>query len=53
MPSTPPSPSVPTSPHSPSASFYDMSDEDEHEYSTVRSSHSSKGVKLLFCKSKV
>ncbi|CAK4034717.1 GTPase-activating gyp7 [Lecanosticta acicola] len=56
MPSTPPavaSSADPPSPPSPSASFYDMSDEDETEYSTVRHSHAKKGVKLLYAKSKV
>lgn len=41
-------------PASPSASFYDMSDDDEGDYSTIRqSSEPSKGVKLLYAKSKV
>jgi hypothetical protein len=41
------------SPPSPSASFYDMSDDEEGEYNTIRHSSSGKGVKLLFTKSKV
>ncbi|SMY28129.1 unnamed protein product [Zymoseptoria tritici ST99CH_1A5] len=56
MPSTPPpldTASTAHSPPSPTASFYDMSDEEESEYSTVRHSRSGKGVKLLYCKSKV
>jgi hypothetical protein len=41
-------------PSSPSASFYDVSDDDEGGYSTIRSSDDArKGVKLLFAKSKV
>ena len=43
----------PPSPPSPTASFYDMSDDSEGEYSTIRHSKSGKGVKLLFAKSKV
>ncbi|KAK0268209.1 GTPase activating protein [Friedmanniomyces endolithicus] len=43
----------PPSPPSPTASFYDMSDAEEGEYSTVRHTKSGKGVKLLFAKSKV
>ncbi|KAF1353122.1 rab-GTPase-TBC domain-containing protein [Delphinella strobiligena] len=42
-----------TSPPSPSASFYDMSDDEEGEYNTIRHSKSGKGVKLLHSKSKV
>ncbi|KAK5109246.1 hypothetical protein LTR62_007228 [Meristemomyces frigidus] len=42
-----------TSPPSPTASFYDMSDDDEGGYSTIRHSKSGKGVKLLYTKSKV
>jgi TBC1 domain family member 15 len=38
---------------SPSASFYDVSDDDEGEYATIAHSRSGKGVKLLFSKSKV
>nr|POF11515.1 gtpase-activating protein gyp7 [Quercus suber] len=57
-PSTPPSTATvhttdQSSPPSPSASFYDMSDEEEDEYSTIRHSKMSKGVKLLYTKSKV
>ncbi|KAK3067371.1 GTPase activating protein, partial [Teratosphaeriaceae sp. CCFEE 6253] len=47
---------APPSPPSPTASFYDLSDASETEYSTVRprkSSSSGKGVKLLYAKSKV
>ncbi len=40
-------------PPSPSASFYDMSDDEEGEYNTIAHSKSGKGVKLLFSKSKV
>lgn len=40
-------------PPSPSASFYDVSDEDEGEYNTITHSRTDKGVKLLFSKSKV
>lgn len=43
----------PPSPPSPTASFYDMSDDEEGEYSTIRPSRSGKGVKLLYAKSKV
>jgi hypothetical protein len=38
---------------SPTASFYDLSDEEEQDYSTISHTSSSKGVKLLFSKSKV
>lgn len=38
---------------SPSASFYDMSDDEEGEYNTIAHSSSGKGLKLLFSKSKV
>ncbi|MCJ1353520.1 MAG: GTPase activating protein [Icmadophila ericetorum] len=41
------------SPPSPSASFYDLSDDEEGEYSTIMHSSSGRGVKLLFSKSKV
>lgn len=44
---------APPSPPSPTASFYDMSDDEEGEYSTIRHSKSGKGVKLLYTKSKV
>lgn len=40
-------------PPSPSASFYDMSDDEEGEYNTIAHSRSERGVKLLFSKSKV
>ncbi|PPJ57036.1 hypothetical protein CBER1_00559 [Cercospora berteroae] len=58
MPSTPPLGAAdaardPPSPPSPTASFYDMSDDEETEYSTIRHSKTGKGVKLLYCKSKV
>ncbi|KAF7158043.1 hypothetical protein CNMCM5623_002555 [Aspergillus felis] len=42
----------PPSPPSPTASFYDVSDAEEDEYSSI-SSTSGRGVKLLFSKSKV
>ncbi|WPH01188.1 RabGAP/TBC [Acrodontium crateriforme] len=42
----------PSSPYSPTASFYDMSDDEEGEYSTIRAAKSEKGVKLLYTKSK-
>jgi hypothetical protein len=35
------------------ASFYDMSDDEEGEYNTIRHAESGKGVKLLYTKSKV
>ena len=38
---------------SPSASFYDMSDDEEGEYNTVRHAKTGRGVKLLYSKSKV
>jgi hypothetical protein len=40
-------------PPSPTASFYDVSDEEEQDYSTISHNSSSRGVKLLFSKSKV
>ncbi|KAI4908900.1 hypothetical protein J4E90_008637 [Alternaria incomplexa] len=40
-------------PPSPSASFYDLSDDEEGEYNTIRHTSSGKGVKLLYTKSKV
>lgn len=40
-------------PLSPSASFYDMSDDEEGDYNTIAHSSSERGVKLLFSKSKV
>jgi hypothetical protein len=42
-----------TDPPSPSASFYDLSDDEEGEYNTIAHSKVGKGVKLLFSKSKV
>ena len=38
---------------SPTASFFDMSDDEEGEYNTIMHSSSGRGVKLLFSKSKV
>ena len=38
---------------SPSASFYDMSDDEEGGYNTITHASTTKGVKLLFSKSKV
>ncbi|SLM36877.1 gtpase-activating protein gyp7 [Lasallia pustulata] len=38
---------------SPSASFYDLSDDEEGEYNTIMHSSAGRGVKLLFSKSKV
>ena len=43
----------PKEPASPSASFYDLSDDEEGGYNTIMHSTSGKGVKLLFSKSKV
>lgn len=43
----------PPSPPSPTASFYDMSDDEEGGYSTIKHSKTGKGVKLLYTKSKV
>ncbi|MCJ1392362.1 GTPase activating protein [Xylographa bjoerkii] len=43
----------PASLPSPSASFYDLSDDEEGEYNTIMHSSSGRGVKLLFSKSKV
>ena len=43
----------PPSPPSPTASYYDMSDAEEGEYSTVTRNKSGKGVKLLYTKGKV
>ncbi|PGH12758.1 hypothetical protein AJ80_06582 [Polytolypa hystricis UAMH7299] len=43
----------PPSPPSPTASFYDISDDDEGEYNTITHARTGKGVKLLFSKSKV
>ncbi|KAF2121263.1 GTPase-activating protein-like protein gyp7 [Lophiotrema nucula] len=47
------SPVSPQSPPSPSASFYDLSDDEEGEYNTIRHTSSGRGVKLLYTKSKV
>ena len=49
------SPQVPqhTPPLSPTASFYDLSDDEEGDYNTIMHSSSGRGVKLLFSKSKV
>ncbi|GLB10005.1 GTPase activating protein [Aspergillus tubingensis] len=43
----------PPSPPSPTASYYDVSDDEEDEYNTISHSTSRRGVKLLFSKSKV
>ncbi|KAF3400109.1 GTPase-activating protein GYP7 [Penicillium rolfsii] len=43
----------PPSPPSPTASFYDLSDNDEDEYNTIAQAQSGRGVKLLYSKSKV
>lgn len=43
----------PPSPPSPTASFYDMSDDEEGDYSTIHQSDGGRGVKLLYAKSKV
>lgn len=43
----------PDSPVSPTASYYDLSDDEEGEYNTIMHSISGRGVKLLFSKSKV
>ncbi|EME47991.1 hypothetical protein DOTSEDRAFT_69807 [Dothistroma septosporum NZE10] len=57
MPSTLPTASSadadPPSPSSPTASYYDMSDDEETEYRAVGHGHTRKGVKLLYAKSKV
>ncbi|PGH11764.1 hypothetical protein AJ79_04665 [Helicocarpus griseus UAMH5409] len=42
-----------TPPPSPTASFYDVSDDEEGEYNTITHTRTGKGVKLLFSKSKV
>ncbi|KAJ5669353.1 GTPase-activating protein GYP7 [Penicillium macrosclerotiorum] len=42
-----------SSPLSPTASFYDVSDDDEDEYNTIAHARSGRGVKLLYSKSKV
>jgi hypothetical protein len=43
----------PPSPPSPTASFYDLSDNDEDDYNTIAQAQSGRGVKLLYSKSKV
>jgi hypothetical protein len=43
----------PATPPSPSASYYDLSDDDENEYNAIAHSRSGRGVKLLYSKSKV
>ena len=43
----------PASPPSPSASFYDVSDDEEGDYNTVTHASTGKGVRLLYSKSKV
>ncbi|KAH0534021.1 hypothetical protein FGG08_007376 [Glutinoglossum americanum] len=43
----------PASPPSPSASFYDLSDDEEGGYNTITHLSTGRGVKLLFSKSKV
>ena len=43
----------PPSPPSPTASFYDVSDDEENDYNTISHAASRSGVKLLFSKSKV
>ncbi|KAJ5622973.1 GTPase-activating protein GYP7 [Penicillium lividum] len=43
----------PSTPPSPSASYYDLSDDDEDEYNTIAHARSGRGVKLLYSKSKV
>lgn len=40
-------------PPSPSASFYDLSDDEEGEYNTITHTSSGRGVKLLYSKGKV
>ncbi|PGH00660.1 hypothetical protein GX51_05646 [Blastomyces parvus] len=42
-----------TPPPSPTASFYDVSDDEEGEYNSITHTSTGKGVKLLFSKSKV
>ncbi|KAL2871361.1 GTPase-activating protein GYP7 [Aspergillus lucknowensis] len=43
----------PPSPPSPTASFFDVSDEEEDEYNTIAHAAAKRGVRLLFSKSKV
>lgn len=42
-----------TPPASPTASFYDLSDDDESEYNTITHTATGRSVKLLYSKSKV
>lgn len=42
-----------TPPASPTASYYDLSDDDDDEYSTITHTATGRGVKLLYSKSKV
>jgi hypothetical protein len=44
---------APEAPASPSASYYDLSDDEEGDYNTITHTSSGRGVKLLFSKSKV
>lgn len=44
---------TPVAPPSPSASFYDVSDDEEGEYNTITHTATGRGVKLLYSKSKV
>lgn len=53
MPRMASSPTSTRSPPSPSASFYDLSDDEEGEYNTIRHTETGRGVKLLYTKSKV
>lgn len=53
MTGTDPKLTPPPSPPSPSASYYDVSDDEERGYNTIAQSSSGHGVKLLFSKSKV
>ncbi|KAF7717696.1 RabGAP/TBC domain-containing protein [Penicillium ucsense] len=43
----------PPTPPSPTASYYDVSDDDEDEYNTIAPARPRRGVKLLYSKSKV
>ncbi|KAK4138688.1 RabGAP/TBC [Trichocladium antarcticum] len=45
--------SHPLRPVSPAGSFYAMSDDEEDDYNTITHTETGRGVKLLFCKSKV
>lgn len=42
-----------TPPESPTGSAYDLSDDEDAEYTKIMTSSSGRGVKLLFSKSKV